>query len=141
MASRPTVSSMSSSAETTVPAELSCPSGPRSSSSRRCPGRRRRSATLTTNGDCSSFILVEERLVLAGIFRPGQRRLLGGRERRHAQLLPARLHGLHRALEHDLEGRQLLVAVVLGLVLEAVGGVTGVLHGVAGDELGFPDDL
>src|SRR5207302_4968603 len=112
-------------------ADVSASIGALSSSVRRCPGRRSRSATLTTNG--SGFILVEERLVLARVFRPRQRRLLGRRQRSDAQLLPTRLDGLHRPLEDDLEGGQLLVAVVLGLVLEAVRDVACILHGVTGD--------
>src|SRR5438270_1464824 len=140
MASSPADTSTSSPPSTTVPAEVSSPIGARSSTTRRCPGRRRRSTTLTTNGD-SGFILIEERLVLARVFRPGQRRVLGSRERGDAQLVAAGLHGLGRALEDDLEGRQLLVAVVLGLVLEPVGNVARVLHGVSGDQLGLADDL
>src|SRR3954467_9331375 len=137
IASRPTWTSTSAPSSTTVPADLSSPTGPRSSTSRRRPGGGRRSGTLTSSGDCSSSILIEERLVLAGIFRPGQRRVLGRRQRGDPQLLPTRDHGLDRALQDDLEGGQLLVAVVLGLVLQAVGDVARVLHGVAGDELGL----
>src|SRR3954452_22449269 len=142
IASSPTGTSSSVPAATTVRAELSSPTGPRRTSARRCPGVRSKSATLATNGDrVSGFILVEERLVLPGVFRPGQRRLLGRRQGGHPQLLSTRLHGLRRAFEHDLEGGQLLVAVVLRLVLEAAGDVPGVLDGVAGHELGLPDDL
>src|SRR3954471_359950 len=44
---------------------------------------------------------------------------LGRGQRRRRQLLAARLHRLHGAVEHDLEGGQLLVAIVLGLVPQA----------------------
>src|SRR5437867_1807396 len=93
---------------------------PCSSSWRRIPGRRRRSATLTTSGPIegprlrpSGLILIEERLVLARVLGPGQGGLLGRWEGGDAELLPAGLHRLDRALEDDLEAGQLLVGVVL----------------------------
>src|SRR3954471_18385485 len=46
---------------------------------------------------------------------------LGRRQRRDLQLLSSRLHRLHGAVEHDLEGSELLVAVVLGLVPQPAG--------------------
>src|SRR5687767_15166179 len=66
---------------------------------------------------------------------------LGRWQRRDLELVAARLHGLQRAVEHDLEGAELLVAVVLGLVAQATGLVLGLLDGAAGRLLRGPHDL
>src|SRR4051812_36752832 len=143
-ASSPAVTSTSAPAVTAVSTDRSPCSRPLSWTSRRCPGVRSRSTTLTTKGEPSVFsdvILVEERFVLTGVLRARQRRNLSCWERRDAQLLPTRLDGLHRSFENDLETRQLLVGIVLGLVLHAVGLVTRFLHGVARRQPRFPHDL
>jgi hypothetical protein len=46
----------------------------------------------------------------------------------HLEALPALLHGLHRAIEHDLECGELAVDVVLGLVADRRGLALSVLE-------------
>src|SRR5581483_8371752 len=147
----------STSEPSTTCAELTArsPSGPLTSTARRVPGRRSRSATSTTNARpppaaaecwCTSapigatshqhspgarlLILVEERLTAVIVLLGGDRRGLARRRQRVAlQLRPAGRHGLQRPLQHDLEARELLVAVVLALQAQparlVVSGVDG----------------
>ena len=64
-----------------------------------------------------------------------------GRSDDDLEPLPALLDGLHRPVEHDLERRQLLVDVVLGLVLDRPGLGLGVVDHLLGPAPGLPDDL
>src|SRR5438477_10862135 len=125
--------------------------GPLRCSSRRVPEWRRSVVTLTAKGlgaDIAASrvrpwwllaVLVEEPSFIAAVaFAQGA--AVGG----HGcgpQLLATGQHRLHGSVEDDLEGGQLLVAVVLGLETQAprllAGGVDGALGGV----LGFADDL
>src|SRR3954454_7842465 len=70
----------------------------------------------------SGEVLVEERALVDVVGRVG----LVGRDHDLQPLAPLGHRG-HRALEHDLEARQLAVDVVLGLVLEVAGGLLGVV--------------
>ena len=60
---------------------------------------------------------------------------------RDLQLLTTGLHGLHGAVEHDLEAGQLLIGVVLGLVAHAPGFLVGVVEDALGHVVGLPHDL
>ncbi len=70
-----------------------------------------------------------------------QRLAVVERGRDRLELLPPGLHGLQGALEHDLERRQPLVAVVLGLVAQPPGLLAGVVEDALGDLVGLADDL
>ena len=123
--------------------------GPRDARASGCPRPRRSLATWTTNGRAaprpqpSSW---SKNPASGDVGRARRRRPAGDspswERRRHGlELLAPGLHRLQGALEHDLERRQALVAVVLGLVAQPSGLLAGVVEDALGHLVGLADDL